>query len=118
QNIFACASGGPPISTQAIAATAETLATHIKAYGFAEWVREVREHHRQTYQHCLLVTGAAAAFGHHLGFNASDCRRLAMAGLLHDIGKAKIPVTILEKSGDLDEKEMAVFRQHPVLGHA
>ena len=36
--------------------------------------------------------------------------------MLHDIGKARIPLAILEKPGPLDENEMAVMRQHPQFG--
>ena len=93
------------------------LVEHIEEYGLADWVRSVRVHHDQTYQHCLLVSGAAAAFGQHLKFNDADRRRAAMAGLLHDIGKAKISVAILDKPVELDDEDMATIMQHPVLGH-
>jgi len=36
--------------------------------------------------------------------------------MLHDIGKARIPLAILEKPGRLDESEMAVMRKHPEYG--
>jgi putative nucleotidyltransferase with HDIG domain len=76
----------------------------------------VRHHHSQTYQHCLLVTGVAVTFGRQLGFSNVDKRKLAFAGLLHDIGKAKIPLAILEKPGPLDAVETEVMKQHPLLG--
>ena len=41
---------------------------------------------------------------------------MSFAGMLHDIGKARIPLAILEKPGRLDENEMAVMRQHPEHG--
>ena len=75
-----------------------------------------RYHHSQTYQHSLLVTGVAVEFGRHLGFSSSDKQRLAFAGLLHDVGKAGIPLAILEKPGPLDQDELSVMRQHPQLG--
>src|SRR5262249_24810449 len=71
----------------------------------------------QTYQHCLLVTGIAVTFGRQLGFSDSDKRKLAFAGLLHDIGKAKIPLAILEKPAPLDAAEIEVMKQHPLLGY-
>jgi putative nucleotidyltransferase with HDIG domain len=88
----------------------------VEGEGLVQWIDTVRRHHGQTYQHCLLVTGVAVAFGQHLGFSSADRQKLAVAGLLHDVGKAKIPVAILEKPGPLDTSERAVMRQHPVLG--
>jgi len=45
-----------------------------------------------------------------------DRQRLSFAGMLHDIGKARIPLAILEKPGPLDESEMEVMRKHPEYG--
>src|SRR5262249_48125692 len=45
-----------------------------------------------------------------------DCQRLAFSGMLHDVGKARIPLSILEKPGPLDKKEWAVMRKHPEYG--
>jgi HD domain len=62
------------------------------------------------------ATGVAVAFGRHLGFSSEDKQRLAFAGLLHDIGKAGVPVAILEKPSPLGGEEVAAMRQHPLLG--
>jgi len=117
EHMFFAASTGAPLNAQQIAAAGEALVTQIEIYGFADWVHAVREHHSQTYQHCLLVCGAAAAFAQLLGFNEVDRRRVATAALLHDIGKAKVPVEILEKPSQLDHNEMAIMKQHPELGY-
>jgi HD-GYP domain-containing protein (c-di-GMP phosphodiesterase class II) len=45
-----------------------------------------------------------------------DQRRLARAALLHDVGKAFIPVAILDKPGELTEEETNEIRQHPRRG--
>ena len=59
--------------------------------GLASWIDIVRKHHSQSYQHCLLVTGVAVAFGQQLGLSLADRQRLSFAGMLHDIGKCKLP---------------------------
>lgn len=116
ENIFAAAgSGGIPDLRLLNSASVEIVA-RIEEEGLNCWLESVRKHHSQTYQHCLIVTAAAVAFGQHLGFNALDRRRLASAGLLHDIGKARIPIEILEKPGPLDDAEMIIMRTHPELG--
>jgi putative nucleotidyltransferase with HDIG domain len=116
QSIFASASLGTPLDPKSIDAAGETIVSHIREEGFGRWIETIRQHHSQTYQHCLIVTGVAVTFSQHLRFSQADQRRMATAGLLHDIGKARIPITILEKPGPLGPDELAVMRQHPLLG--
>ena len=63
------------------------------------------------------MTGFAVSFAQHLGMREDDQRRLARAALLHDVGKAFIPVALLDKPGELTEEEMAVVREHPRRGY-
>ena len=116
QSIFASVFSGVPIEMKTVETAGEALVSSIETEGLAQWIEAVRNHHSQTYQHSLLVTGVAVEFGRRLGFSSSDKQRLAFAGLLHDLGKAGIPLAILEKPGPLDREELAVMRQHPQLG--
>jgi putative nucleotidyltransferase with HDIG domain len=95
---------------------AQSLASCIEAEGLANWIDVVRKYHSVTYQHCLLVTGIAVTFGRHLGFSSTDKQRLACGGLLHDLGKAGIPLALLEKPGPLVGDEVTVMMRHPQLG--
>lgn len=85
--------------------------------GLSTWLDEVRRYHEGTFQHCLLVTGVAVAFALDVGFSSADVSRLGMAATLHDIGKARIPLSILDKPGRLDPDEEEIIRRHPVIGH-
>jgi putative nucleotidyltransferase with HDIG domain len=85
--------------------------------GLTSWLDEVRRYHEGTFQHCLLVTGVAVAFGLDIGFSDRDISRLGMAATLHDIGKARIPLSILDKPGRLDPDEEAIIRRHPGIGY-
>jgi putative nucleotidyltransferase with HDIG domain len=85
--------------------------------GLSNWLDEVRRYHEGTFQHCLLVTGVAVAFGLDVGFSGGDISRLGMAATLHDIGKARIPLSILDKPGRLDPEEEEIIRRHPVIGY-
>ena len=116
QGIFASAVSGVPVDLNMVQSASETVVSHIEAEGLERWIDIVRQHHSLTYQHCLLVTGVAVTFGRHLGFSSGDKRKLAFAGLLHDIGKAGVPVALLEKPGPLEGDEVSVMRQHPQLG--
>ena len=115
-SLFDSVISGSPIELKVAQAASEALVSNIEADGLTHWVRVVRAHHSQTYQHCLLVTGVAVAFGRHIGLSGKDKQKLAMAGLLHDLGKAAIPIAILEKPGPLDGDEVAIMKRHPQLG--
>ena len=79
--------------------------------GLGAWLDDVRRYHEGTYQHCLLVTGVAVGFALDIGFSSLDVKRVGMAATLHDIGKARIPLSILDKPGRLDpaEEEIAAW---------
>src|ERR1700674_3795995 len=89
----------------------------IKHSSLREWLTAVGCHHTDTYRHCLFVTGFAVAFAQHLGMREDDQRRLTRAALLHDVGKAFIPVAILDKPGMLNDEEKNEMRKHPRLGY-
>ena len=89
----------------------------IKHSSLREWLTTVGCHHTDSYRHCLFVTGFAVAFAQHLGMRDDDQRRLARAALLHDVGKAFIPVALLDKPGALTVEEMEEMRQHPRRGY-
>jgi len=116
QNIFIAACGGEPLDSSAVQTASDAVVGQVETQGLTAWIDTVRTYHSQTYQHCLLVTGLAVAFGQYLGFSRVDRQRLSLAGMLHDIGKARIPLAILEKPGPLDEAERAVVSKHPQYG--
>jgi putative nucleotidyltransferase with HDIG domain len=89
----------------------------IKHSSLREWLTTVGCHHHASYRHCLFVTGFAVAFAQHLGMREDDQRRLARAALLHDVGKAFVPLSILDKPDGLTEEEFATVRTHPRRGH-
>lgn len=116
QSVFSSVCAGAELDAKSINEAGQQIVQDIGAQGLDDWVETVRKHHSQTYQHCLLVTGVAVGFGRHLGFSQADQTQLSVAGMLHDLGKAKIPLAILEKAGPLDREELAVMRQHPQFG--
>jgi putative nucleotidyltransferase with HDIG domain len=116
ESIFSSASSGNPIDSTTIVSAANVVVDEIEKLGLASWVDTVRMHHSQTYQHCLLVTGVAVAFANHLHLSRADRERLSFAGMLHDIGKARLPVAILDKPSALDFAEMTEMRNHPQYG--
>lgn len=70
-----------------------------------------------TFLHSMNVGVLAAMVGIELEFSEEKIRNLTAAGLLHDIGKEKIPTEILTKPGPLTEEESKIIQKHPVYGY-
>lgn len=116
-SMFSAAGSGKPITlSDAQNATREVI-VGIKQKGLNAWLDDVRRYHEGTFQHCLLVTGLAVAFGMNIKFSEADVMRLGLAATLHDVGKARIPLAILDKPGRLDQNELAIMNSHPVIGY-
>lgn len=116
-SVFAVVTSGQQINAGDGSQAAGRISNTIAEIGFSDWLETVRRHHEGTYQHCLLVTGTAAAFGLNLGLARSDMERLCSAAMFHDIGKAKIPLAVLDKPGRLDDQERALIETHPAIGY-
>ena len=71
-----------------------------------------------TYLHSVAVSALMVALARQLGMKEEGVRLAGMAGLLHDLGKAHIPLEILNKPGKLTEAEFDIIRSHPRQGHA
>jgi putative nucleotidyltransferase with HDIG domain len=76
----------------------------------------LRSHDEYTTTHSMNVSVLTMAMAEFLGYPGSDIRAFGVAGLLHDIGKVRIPQDILNKPGKLSEAERAVINQHPIEG--
>ncbi len=66
--------------------------------------------------HSERVSSYSVLLGKELGLPDRDLRLLSFAGMLHDIGKIGIPDNILNKNAPLTEEELAIMKQHPVVG--
>jgi HD-GYP domain-containing protein (c-di-GMP phosphodiesterase class II) len=70
-----------------------------------------------TYMHSVAVCAMMIALARQLGLDEQQVRAAGEAGLLHDMGKALLPMEVLNKPGKLSEEEFAIVRRHPQLGH-
>ena len=114
--MFAAVMNGTAVDVADAKAAGGKIADGIAEHGLSDWLTTVRRHHEGTYQHCLLVTGVAVDFGLSLGLGNADMERLYSAAMFHDIGKAKIPLAVLDKPGKLDNDERALIQTHPGAG--
>jgi putative nucleotidyltransferase with HDIG domain len=116
-DMLAAASEGRPLPVAAIEGSVEAINRAADDSDLGAWLEMVWNHDDATYQHCLLVAGLAAAFAQALGFPESARKMVTSAAVLHDIGKARVPLAILHKSGKLTAEETAVIREHPQIGY-
>ena len=70
-----------------------------------------------TCMHSVAVCALMVALAKQLKLKEDQQRLAGMAGLLHDLGKAAIPLAVLNKPGKLTDHEFTVVRSHPVEGY-
>jgi len=116
-SMFLAVRAGKPISLSDATRATSQIIDRVQRSGLTSYLDEVRRYHEGTFQHCLLVTGVSVGFGIEIGFSAADVSRLGIAATLHDVGKACIPLSILDKPGRLDAGEDEIMKSHPVAGY-
>ena len=77
----------------------------------------LKTHDDYTYMHSVAVCALMVSLARQLGLEEAEVREAGMAGLVHDMGKAMMPLAVLNKPGKLTTEEFAIMRTHPVLGH-
>jgi HD-GYP domain-containing protein (c-di-GMP phosphodiesterase class II) len=70
-----------------------------------------------TYMHSVAVCAMMVGLSKQLGLSEEQTRSAGMAGLLHDLGKALMPMDVLNKPGKLTENEFNVIKTHPTAGY-
>ena len=76
----------------------------------------LKSHDEYTFIHTTNVAILAGALADAVGLGPSHVRDITIAAVLHDVGKERVPPTILNKAGKLNDAELRVIRQHPVDG--
>ena len=69
-----------------------------------------------TYMHSVAVCALMVALARQLGLDEAQSRDAAMGGLMHDLGKALMPLDVLNKPGSLTEDEYGIMKRHPEAG--
>jgi putative nucleotidyltransferase with HDIG domain len=70
-----------------------------------------------TYMHSVAVCALMVALAGQLRLDEEQIRAAGMSGLLHDLGKAMMPMEVLNKPGKLTDEEFTIIKSHPVEGH-
>ena len=75
---------------------------------------KLKQIHPHTYAHSINVSNHSVILGKKLNLNVHDLEILQFDGLFHDIGKLKIPESILKKPGKLTDEEFEEMKKHPI----
>jgi HD-GYP domain-containing protein (c-di-GMP phosphodiesterase class II) len=76
----------------------------------------LRCHDQYTHNHSVNVALLSMALGNRAGYPKVELADLGLAALFHDMGKATIPLEVLNKPGEFTEEEWAAMRNHPTEG--
>ncbi len=109
--------GGPMAPTEEVERQRREMDDIIGMSPMSVWLDLFQNYHDGTAQHCSLVSGFTLAFARKLGFNDRDTSRLYDAAFFHDIGKAVIPLEILDKPGRLIASEWEIMKSHALRGY-
>jgi HD-GYP domain-containing protein (c-di-GMP phosphodiesterase class II) len=77
----------------------------------------LKTHDDYSYMHSVAVCALMVALARQLGQDEAQAREAGLAGLLHDMGKASMPLAILNKPGRLTTEEFDIIKTHPKRGH-
>jgi putative nucleotidyltransferase with HDIG domain len=80
------------------------------------FAKSIQERDIVTYEHSRRVATYAQRLARYLGWSRSEARDLALAALVHDLGKTWIANDILMKSAALSDEERRTMERHPIIG--
>ena len=70
-----------------------------------------------TFSHRVNVSALSSALGLKLNLSENELKELALGTLLHDVGKLRVPPSILNKPGKLTPEEFEIIKTHTTLGY-
>jgi len=76
----------------------------------------LKTHDDYSYMHSMAVCALMVSLARQLGLDEAEAREAGLAGLLHDMGKALMPLEVLNKPGKLTDAEFDVMKSHPRRG--
>ena len=114
EKCFDQVANGGPIPLDDIKDSCQHIREAAELGGLDSWISALDEHHDYSFRHSMFVCGSLSYFAHAIGIRGEELDQLTLGGLLHDIGKARIPLEILDKPGKLDDREWKIMKKHPV----
>lgn len=102
--------------TEILKDTLALLHTSTSNFHIFEIISNMRQYDDSTYAHSINVALIANVLATWLGMKNEEICLITQCGLLHDIGKLKVPDTIIKKPGSLTDTEFNIIKNHPIMG--
>lgn len=109
--------GAPIDIDKLINNTLKSLDSNATGPGIFDMLHCMREYDDATYVHCMNVALICNVFAHWLRLSDEEIRTATISGLLHDIGKTRIPDSIIKKPSALSPQEYSIVKTHPQEGY-
>lgn len=115
-SIYQAVSSNEPLPKAEIIGSRDKLIESLVESSIGSFLEAVRQHNSYTHRHCMTVSGITVTFAMLLGMRDADVQRIATGALMHDVGKVRIPLSILDKPGKLSAEERVQINKHPGYG--
>lgn len=115
--IHSITKGGPldvAGARSAVSALATTLDNNLSAL---VWLTRIKQQDNYTAQHCINVAILSMGLARALEWDDTQVEQAGLAGLLHDLGKMRVNLAILNKPGKLTPEEFDHLKQHSQFGY-
>jgi HD-GYP domain-containing protein (c-di-GMP phosphodiesterase class II) len=117
-SLFAEARMGRALDTEKCLPLVDEIASSVwRNPGAIVSLARLKTHDDYTYMHSMAVCALMVSLGRQLGMDENSAREIGLAGMLHDMGKAMMPLEVLNKPAKLTEAEYAIMKTHPQHGY-
>ncbi len=117
-SLFAEARMGRALDTEKCLPLVDEIASSVwRNPGAIVSLARLKTHDDYTYMHSMAVCALMVSLGRQLGMDETSAREIGLAGMLHDMGKAMMPLEVLNKPAKLTDDEYAIMKTHPQHGY-
>jgi len=97
-------------------AVSECVQSIINSPDALMWLTQLKNRDEYTSQHSMNVCILAIALGRQIDLPERELEDVGLCGMMHDMGKMKIPLEVLNKPGSFEPEELAMMQSHPTIG--
>lgn len=108
--------GRPIITEMAKKAVAACVESVINSPDALMWMTQLKNKDEYTAQHSMNVCIYSIVLGRHINYTVEQLNAVGLCGMMHDMGKMRVPLEILNKPGRLEPEEFKIMAEHTTEG--